>query len=176
MRLANARLNLEQELAKPFGWQFGAVVENQRRAWNELLGRVEIESPDAREKTRFYSNLYRALVGRNIWSDVNGEWVDPEERVQQLKDPRCGDARVRRVLEYLLEPEPGDEPDRAGMVSQWVKSELALYDACGWLSKGPAGLEYISVMVAEHEIPLLVAALPARHPRDRCRRRSWRPP
>jgi predicted alpha-1,2-mannosidase len=42
--------------------------------------------------------------------------------------------------------------------ARWVKSELQLYDKCGWLSKGPGGLEYIPIMVAEHEIPLLVAA------------------
>jgi hypothetical protein len=56
----NARLNLEQELAKPFGWDFPAVVANQRRAWNDLFDRIEIETPDAREKSRFYSNFYRA--------------------------------------------------------------------------------------------------------------------
>ena len=33
-----------------------------------------------------------------------------------------------------------------------------MYDACGWLGKGPAGMEYIPVMVAEHEIPLMVSA------------------
>ena len=42
--------------------------------------------------------------------------------------------------------------------ARWVKSELQLYDKCGWLAKGPGGLKYISVMVAEHEIPLMVAA------------------
>ena len=41
---------------------------------------------------------------------------------------------------------------------RWTNSELQLYDKCGWLAKGPAGLKYISVMVAEHEIPLMVAA------------------
>ena len=41
---------------------------------------------------------------------------------------------------------------------QWTNSELQLYDKCGWLAKGPAGLKYIAVMVAEHEIPLMVAA------------------
>ncbi len=154
----NARLNLERELARPFKWDFAAVVEESRRAWDELLGRVEVESPDAREKTRFYTNLYRALVGRNTWSDVNGEWTDPEERRQKLVDPDAVllgcDAfwntfwNLNQVMD-LLAPE---------WSARWVKSQLALYDACGWLSKGPAGLEYISVMVAEHEIPLLVAA------------------
>lgn len=33
-----------------------------------------------------------------------------------------------------------------------------MYDANGWLAKGPAGMEYIPVMVAEHEIPLIVSA------------------
>ena len=42
--------------------------------------------------------------------------------------------------------------------SRWVRSELAMYDANGWLAKGPAGMKYIPVMVAEHEIPLIVAA------------------
>jgi len=42
--------------------------------------------------------------------------------------------------------------------SKWVKSQLAMYDANGWLAKGPAGMNYVPVMVAEHEIPLIVGA------------------
>jgi predicted alpha-1,2-mannosidase len=154
----DARINLEQELAKPFGWDFAAVVQNQRRVWNNIFDRVAIQTPDAREKTRFYSNLYRSLSGRNTWSDINGKWIDPNEHLQQLTDPNAvmlgSDAlwttfwNLNQVMN-LIAPE---------WSVRWVKSELQLYDKCGWLSKGPAGLEYISVMVAEHEIPLLVAA------------------
>jgi predicted alpha-1,2-mannosidase len=156
--VANARLNLEQEIARPFGWDFAAVVSNQRRVWNRLFERVEITTPDAREKSRFYSNLYRALSGRNTWSDANGEWIDPDARTQKLDDPDAvmlgSDAlwttfwNLNQVMN-LLAPE---------WSARWVKSELQLYDKCGWLSKGPGGLKYISVMVAEHEIPLMVAA------------------
>ena len=42
--------------------------------------------------------------------------------------------------------------------SRWVRSQLAMYDANGALAKGPAGMKYIPVMVAEHEIPLIVSA------------------
>jgi putative alpha-1,2-mannosidase len=159
--LENARLNLEREMSKPFGWDFAAVVQNQRRAWNELFSRVEIETPDAREKSRFYSNFYRAISGRNTWSDVNGQWADPDGRVQKLTDPDAVmlgcDAlwttfwNLNQVMN-LITPE---------WSARWVKSELELYDKCGWLAKGPAGLKYISIMVAEHEIPLLVAAYQA---------------
>src|SRR5579859_945456 len=48
----DARENLEQELAKPFGWDFAAVVQNQRRVWNDLFDRLKIETPNARAKTR----------------------------------------------------------------------------------------------------------------------------
>ncbi len=156
--LTDARENLEQELAKPFGWDFAAVVQNQRRVWNNIFDRVEIETPNAREKTRFYTNFYRALSGRNTWSDVNGGWIDPFGRAQKLGDPDAvmlgSDAlwttfwNMNQVMN-LIAPE---------WSVRWVKSELQLYDKCGWLAKGPAGLKYISVMVAEHEIPLLVAA------------------
>jgi predicted alpha-1,2-mannosidase len=156
--IANAQLNLDQELAKPFGWDFEAVVQNQRRAWNELFNRVEIDTPDAREKSRFYSNFYRAISGRNTWSDANGEWMDPDEHLQKLTDPNAVmlgcDAlwttfwNLNQMMN-LITPE---------WSVRWVNSELQLYDQCGWLAKGPAGLKYISVMVAEHEIPLLVAA------------------
>jgi predicted alpha-1,2-mannosidase len=154
----DARLNLEQELAQPFGWDFDAVVQNQRSVWNEIFNRIEIETPDPREKTRFYTGFYRGLSGRNIWSDVNGKWIDPFGRPQQLTDPHAvmlgSDALWTTFwslnqLMNLIAPE---------WSVQWTNSELQLYDKCGWLAKGPAGLKYIPVMVAEHEIPLMVAA------------------
>jgi predicted alpha-1,2-mannosidase len=157
----NARLNLTEELAKPFGWDFEAVVENQRRVWNDILGRIQIETDDYREKMRFYSNLYRAYCSRNIWSDVNGQWVDPSETIRTLPEPKSPalgcDAFWNTFwnlnqLWVLLTPE---------VARWWVNSQLAMYDAGGWLSKGPAGMEYIPVMVAEHEIPLIVATYQA---------------
>lgn len=154
----NAALNLETEVTKPFGWSFEAVRDNQKQVWNELFNRVKIASDDQNEKTRFYSNMYRALCSRNIWSDVNGEWIDAEEKLQRFDDPKrvalgC-DAFWNTFWNLnqfwnLVTPE---------WSSNWVHSQLAMYDANGWLAKGPAGMEYIPVMVAEHEIPLVVAA------------------
>lgn len=154
----NAALNLETEVIKPFGWNFEAVRDNQKQVWNELFNRVKITSDDKNEKTRFYSNMYRALCSRNIWSDVNGEWIDAEEKLQRFDDPKrvalgC-DAFWNTFWNLnqfwnLITPE---------WSSNWVHSQLAMYDANGWLAKGPAGMEYIPVMVAEHEIPLVVAA------------------
>jgi predicted alpha-1,2-mannosidase len=156
--IENAALNLAEEVAKPYGWSFDKVRNGQREAWNKLIGRVAISTNDRREKVRFYSNMYRALASRNIWSDVDGRWVDATKKIQQLKDPKdlalgC-DAFWNTFWNLnqfwnLVTPE---------WSSKWVKSQLAMYDANGWLAKGPAGMNYIPVMVAEHEIPLIVGA------------------
>jgi len=156
--IANAAANLEAEIAKPSGWDFDAVRQHHRDAWNDLLGRVSVASNDRREKMRFYTNMYRSLASRNIFSDVDGRWRDADERIRQFSNPDdvalgC-DAFWNTFWNLnqfwnLVTPE---------WSSRWVRSQLAMYDAGGWLAKGPAGMEYIPVMVAEHEIPLMVGA------------------
>jgi len=83
----NARENLETEISKPYGWNFNAVRQANVDTWDDLLGRVKITSNDRREKIRFYNNMYRSLCSRNIFSDVNGEWMDAGEKLRRLEDP-----------------------------------------------------------------------------------------
>lgn len=156
--VANAGMNLADEISEPFGWDFDQVRRNQEDVWNDLLGRVKVNSNDRREKIRFYSNMYRALASRNTFSDVDGSWMDATHKKQQFANPNdlalgC-DAFWNTFWNLnqfwnLVTPE---------WSSKWVKSQLAMYDANGWLAKGPAGMKYIPVMVAEHEIPLIVGA------------------
>ncbi len=156
--IENAALNLESEVIKPFGWDFEKVRENNVETWNNIFKRVQITTSNKLEKKRFYTNMYRALCSRNTFSDVDGKWIDAEENVQQLSDPESPalgcDAFWNTFWNLnqfwnLVTPE---------WSNRWVKSQLAMYDANGWLAKGPAGMEYIPVMVAEHEIPLIVGA------------------
>lgn len=155
--IANASENLEKEISTPFDWNFEAVVSHHKSVWNELLERIRITTSNRFEKVRFYSNMYRSLC-RNTWSDVNGEWVSADKKVRRLANP--GDVALGcdafwntfwnlNQFWNLVTPE---------WSSRWVKSQLAMYDANGWLAKGPAGMKYIPVMVAEHEIPLIVSA------------------
>ena len=72
--VANASENLQKEISDKFGWDFEAVVQNQKNVWNGILNRLDIRTNDRMEKVRFYTNVYRALC-RNLWSDVNGEWM-----------------------------------------------------------------------------------------------------
>lgn len=157
--VANASENLETELSEPFGWDFAAVVRNQQDTWNDLFGRLKIKTDDRLEKVRFYNNMYRSICSRNIWSDVNGEWVSTDGKVRKVNDPEndvmLGCDAFWNSFWNLNQFWNLVTPEWSG---KWVRSQLAMYDANGWLAKGPAGLNYIPVMVGEHEIPLIVGA------------------
>ena len=154
--LNGAERNLNEEIRQDFGWNFDAVRDNHRRTWNDILSRIKIQSDDQREKRRFYTNLYRSYC-RNTFSDTDGRWVDATEKIRKFDDPDAValgcDAFWNTFwnlnqLWNLVTPE---------WSSRWVKSQIGMYDANGYLAKGPAGMEYVPVMVAEHEIPLIVS-------------------
>lgn len=153
----NASENLQKEITDRFGWDFDAVVQNQKKAWNDVFDRVAITTENRLEKVRFYTNMYRALC-RNLWSDVNGEWMSPDEQVRRFTNPEHVALGCDAFWNTFWNLNPFWNLVTPEWTSKWVNSQLALYDANGWLAKGPAGMEYIPVMVAEHEIPLMVSA------------------
>ncbi len=157
--LENARQNLATEISGPFGWSFDGVCRNLSDTWNDLFNRLKITSNDRSEKMRFYNNMYRALCSRNTWSDVNGEWISADEQKRKLANPltdvALGCDAFWNTFWNLNQFWNLVTPEWSG---RWARSQLAMYDANGWLGKGPAGMEYIPVMVAEHEVPLIVGA------------------
>ncbi len=155
--IEQARLNLDTETA-PFGWDFDAARRHASDTWNELLSKIEVEGGDEAQQIKFYTNLYRAYVGRTIWSDVNGKYVDMYEKVQQLPDPDSpvfgSDALWYtfwnlNTLWSLMTPE---------ISGQWVRSLLEINDWGGWLPRGPTGIEYSGIMVGSPEIAMITGA------------------
>jgi len=154
--IEQARLNLDTETNR-FGWDFDAAHKNARDTWNNLLKSIQVEGGTDTDRTKFYTNLYRSYVARSIFSDVNGKYVDPTGRVQQLEHPEypiLGSDAFWNTFWDLNQLWGLVTPD---VMSQWVNSQLKLYETGGWLSKGPA-IRYSGVMDAEPEIAMLVGA------------------
>ena len=155
--IEQARLNLETETAR-WEWDFDAVRDHARSTWNTLLSKIEVAGGTKTDKTKFYTNMYRSYCGRTIWSDVNGKYVDMYEKVRQLDDPASpvyGCDAFWNTFWNLNQLWALVTPD---VTSKWVKSLLEINDRGGWLPKGPGGIEYSSIMVASHEIALIVGA------------------
>jgi predicted alpha-1,2-mannosidase len=154
--IEQARLNLETEM-NPFNWNFDAVRDNARKVWNGMLSKIKVEGGTEEEKKKFYTNFYRSYVARTTWSDVNGKYVDVNEKVQQTDpdSPIYGCDALWNTFWNLNQLWALVNPD---LTSKWVKSFLEIYNTGGWLPKGPAGIEYSGIMEASHEIALIVAA------------------
>ncbi|MBN2601805.1 MAG: GH92 family glycosyl hydrolase, partial [Candidatus Marinimicrobia bacterium] len=69
--IENARKNLETEIKD---WDFSRTRIRMEQVWNELLGKIEVESKDTIELTKFYTSLYRSFLHPRLMNDVNGDY------------------------------------------------------------------------------------------------------
>ena len=152
-----ARLNLDTE-SRPYGFDFDAVHAAARKTWNDLLGKIEVEGGTQQDKTKFYTNLYRSYVARTTWNDVNGKYIDMYEKEQTLPDSMKAIYGSDGFWITFWNLNPLWELVTPGIANSWVRSLLEMYDKGGWLPKGPTGIEYSGIMVASHEISLIVSA------------------
>lgn len=142
--------NFEEEL-KPYNWDFDAVRKEANNKWNTLLSKIQVEG-DELDKEKFYTNLFRAYA-KQTWSDVDGRYRDPLERIQKVNHPMYGgDAFWNSFWNYnpllaLISPD---------ILNNWVLTQLELFDKTGWTNNGPTGLEHTGIMEVTHEIALMV--------------------
>jgi predicted alpha-1,2-mannosidase len=158
-----ARLNLTSEL--PY-WDFEKTVKDSREEWNKWLSRIEIEGGTDIEKRRFYSDLWHALQGRRIISDVNGKYSDmtgPERLIKQIpldaqlkpkynhhnSDSFWGAQWTINTLWHLVYPE---------VTESFVNSMVMMYQDGGLIPRGPAGGNYTYVMTGAATTPFIVSA------------------
>lgn len=162
--VANARQNIEQELPH---WDFERVVAESKTEWDSLLGRIKVEGGSETEQRRFYTDLWHALQGRRIISDVNGAYPDntgPAFRVGQLpldedgkpkfnhfnSDSFWGAQWTINTLWGLVYPE---------IKRQFVYSLLQYYKDGGLIPRGPSGGNYTYVMTGASTTPFIVSAI-----------------
>lgn len=85
--VANAKMNLEAETK---GMTFDKVHANARKRWNDILSRIEVEGGSDTDKTKFYTALYHALLGRGIANDVDGSYITHNKQIAKIECDRKG--------------------------------------------------------------------------------------
>lgn len=160
---SQARKNLEAELP---AWDFDQVVADARTDWNEWLSKIEIKGGTEVEQRRFYTDLWHALQGRRIISDVDGKYTDmtgPEKRTGQIplgedgkplfnhynSDSFWGAQWTLNTLWHLVYPKVSEE---------FVNSMLLMYQDGGLIPRGPSGGNYTYVMTGASSTPFIVSA------------------
>jgi predicted alpha-1,2-mannosidase len=155
--IENARLNLQKEM-EPFGWDFNAVVNNARKTWNDVLGCIEVSDKDENNKEKFYTNLYRSFTAKSIWNDINGQYMDMCDKVEQLP---AGEDAV-----YTSDGFWGGQWDLSPLwtlvtpkyARSWIGAYLEVADKHGWIPEAPTGLHYAPIMGAQHHNSLIISS------------------
>ena len=141
----NARLNLETEARN---LTFDQAHKRATSIWNEYLGRIKVEGGTDEDKTKFYTGLYHALLGRGLASDVNGAYPKNDGGVGQIPlkngkpafnhyntDAIWGGFWNLTQLWSIAYPE---------YYADWIQSQLLVYRDAGWLGDGIACSRYVS--------------------------------
>lgn len=127
--IANARENLQKEIGSV---SFAQLKARTRKAWNDLLGRVQVQGGSADDKTVFYTALYHSLIHPNIFNDANGAFPAADGSIKSSATPRYttfslwDTYRNYHQLMCLLYPEQQRD---------MVRSMLSIYQESGWLPK-----------------------------------------
>nr|WP_321412207.1 GH92 family glycosyl hydrolase [uncultured Carboxylicivirga sp.] len=160
----NAAINMKTELP---GWDFDQTVKESAAEWNQMLSRIKIEGGTTEQQKRFYTDLWHALQGRRIISDVNGAYPDntgDEFRIGQLpldengkpkfnhynSDSFWGAQWTINTLWGLVYPD---------VVDEFTHSLLQYYKDGGLIPRGPSGGNYTYVMTGASSTPFIVSAI-----------------
>lgn len=75
-----AKRNMEAEVP---GWNFERIAYQANTAWNEALGKIDIETSDNDDHTVFYTSLYHAFIQPSLASDVDGRYRTMGHEIKQ---------------------------------------------------------------------------------------------
>src|SRR5690554_7911581 len=71
-------------LAEAKDMDFDAAKDRNQKTWNSMLGRIKVEGGKEEDRTKFYTGLYHALLGRGLPSDVTGTYPKNDGSVGQI--------------------------------------------------------------------------------------------
>jgi len=155
--------NLEAELPH---WDFDRIRQEATDEWNRWLGRIQVEGGTDAQKTKFYTDLYHAILGRRRVSDVDGSYSD-----------RTGADQVIRQIPLASDGTPAYEHHNSDAFwgAQWTidvlwslvypdithnfcNTLIDMYKNGGLIPRGPSGGNYTFVMTSATSTHFLVSA------------------
>ena len=148
-----ARRNLEQEMA---GRSFEQIKAQTRELWNRKLGAIQIEGGDERQRTIFYTALYRSL-GRMTDITEDGKYFSGyDHKIHEsgghdfyVDDGLWDTYRSLHPLQLLLE---------APRQEDMIRSYLRMYEQSGWLPSFPSVAGEQAVMIGHHAAAFILDA------------------
>ncbi|MCL5035374.1 MAG: GH92 family glycosyl hydrolase [Bacteroidetes bacterium] len=148
--LRQAERNLNESVHE---WDFESRKEQTKAAWNNLLGKIRVEGGTEKQKTIFYTSLYRAEENMmNITED--GRYYsgfDHKVHFSHGRDFYTHDQlwdtfRCEHPLQLLLDPKQQED---------MIQSLVRMYEQWGWLPSFPRVWGEFAAMIGDHADELI---------------------
>jgi predicted alpha-1,2-mannosidase len=153
----NAYENMKAE-----GKSFAEAKKDAQQIWNTELNKIQVKGGSEEDKTKFYTGLYHALLGRGLANDVNGAYPKNDGSVGQLPLNEDGTPQFSfyntdavwgafwnlTQLWTLAWPE---------YYNDFVRTHLQIYKDTGWFCDGLANSRYVSG-VGTNYVGLIIAS------------------
>lgn len=144
--IANAKLNLKSEAVN---LDFDTAKALAQKSWNRMLGRIEVEGGAKKDRTKFYTGLYHAILGRGLASDVNGAYMKNDGTIGQISLDNSGKPLYNHyntdaiwgAFWNLTQLWAMAYPD---YLNEFINCQLDLFRDCGWLADGIASSKFVS--------------------------------
>ncbi|HAZ02148.1 MAG: hypothetical protein A2W90_22720 [Bacteroidetes bacterium GWF2_42_66] len=153
--IEQARKNLDVEIPN---YDFKNIQQKLYNTWDEMLSRIEIESKNTSELTKFYTAMYHSFQQPRIYNDVDGQY--PRFDGNDQTDTICSGNyycdfsvwdtyRALHGLYNLIAPEQN---------ADMMRSLLKMGKVRNWLPIFPMWNSYTSAMIGDHVISLIAEA------------------
>jgi predicted alpha-1,2-mannosidase len=150
-----AKKNLEAEITH---WDFDAVIEQCRTAWDEALGKITVKGGSEEDRIIFYTALYHTMIDPRLYSDVDGKYVGGDYKVHET-----GSFHKRTVFsgwDVFRSQFPLQTIINPTVVSDMINSLVTLADESGkgYLERWEFLNAYSGCMVGNPAISVIVDA------------------
>lgn len=149
-----ARLNVEAEIPN---WDFEGVMKQANTAWNEALGKIDIETSDNDSRTVFYTSLYHAFIQPSLASDVDGRYRTMGHEIKQ--DVSYTNYTVFSLWDTFRAAHPLYTIVTPEQNQAFIRSLLRKYDEGGILPKWELASNETGTMIGYHAVSVIADAM-----------------
>lgn len=149
-----AQLNVEAEIPN---WDFEGVMKQANTAWNEALGKIDIETSDNDSRTVFYTSLYHAFIQPSLASDVDGRYRTMGHEIKQ--DASYTNYTVFSLWDTFRAAHPLYTIVTPEQNQAFIRSLLRKYDEGGILPKWELASNETGTMIGYHAVSVIADAM-----------------
>jgi len=158
-----ARRNINKELSH---WDFDRVKEASFKEWNQMLSRISVKGGTRKQRVKFYTDLWHALQGRRIVSDVDGRYCDMTGSKRQINQVPLDKGGNPEYNHHQFDGWWGSQwslnilwsmayPD---IMNEFCRTMVTIYKDGGLIPRGISGGNYTYVMIGDQAVPFFTSA------------------